>query len=428
VDTSEPMVIGIPQDMRRTAAFSVAGHVLVLVLLTAVPFVKLPARDVGSYQVVLISPAPNARRVAPSPPKLQAPVPPNPTIPAPPVERAPARVTPAPAPVTPASAPLTPKLVPVPVAPKAERLSDLLHQNMREIAVPKEVTPAPVQLPTEPRITAPTKSEPTHRLTPLDEFHRPDLPVDTSPPRLSSIQSPRQEAPAKPAVDKNLMDALRKFEDTLNMPSLQAPPAAPSAVLPSKPSRTAEEVSAQLKQMPAQNPLKPMAPPAREAERSPPQIAAPSLRDEVTRMLARSATPLPESPSPKREPPQLRQEASLADTGATRAATLERCPPRAKQYCPLLEAAINQLWNADHNTSVRRVLESAGDSATLILIEIRPDGVIQNITVQESSGNKAYDVAIQSLLRDKKQFPPLTEGLKSENFKAITSFKYTRKT
>jgi TonB family protein len=74
------------------------------------------------------------------------------------------------------------------------------------------------------------------------------------------------------------------------------------------------------------------------------------------------------------------------------------------------------------------VLETAGDSATLILIEIRPNGLIQNITVQESSGNKGYDLAIQSLLRDQKQFPPLPEELKSENFKAITSFKYTRKT
>jgi TonB family protein len=307
-------------------------------------------------------------------------------------------------------------------------MSDLLHQNMREIPVPKEVTTAPVQMPTEPRVTAAVKSEPTHPLTPLDEFHRPDLPADSSPPRLSSIQDPRQDAPAKPAIDKNLMDALRKFEDTLNMPSPQAPPAAPSAVAPLKPSRTAEEITAQLKQMPTRNPLKPIAPPPREAERPQPQVAPPSLRDEVTRMFARSPVPLPESQSPRTEPPQMRQEASLLEPGATRAATLERCPPKAKQYCPLLEAAINRLWNADYNTSVRRVLESAGDSATLILIEIRPNGLIQNITVQESSGNKGYDLAIQSLLRDQKQFPPLPEELKSENFKAITSFKYTRKT
>jgi TonB family protein len=318
--------------------------------------------------------------------------------------------------------------VPVPAAPKTERLSDLLHQNMREIALPKEVAPAPVQMPTEPRVTVPLKSEPTHPLTPLDEFHRPDLPVDSSPPRLSSTQTPRQEAPAKPALDKNLMDALRKFEDTLNKPSAQAPPAAPSAVAPSKPSRTAEEVRAQLKQMPTQNPLKPVPLSPREAERPQPQVSPPSLRDEVTRMFARAPVPLPESPGPKTEPPQMRQDASLPEPGATRAATLERCPPKAKQYCPLLEAAINRLWNADYNTSVRRVLETAGDSATLILIEIRPNGLIQNITVQESSGNKGYDLAIQSLLRDQKQFPPLPEELKSENFKAITSFKYTRKT
>jgi outer membrane biosynthesis protein TonB len=141
---------------------------------------------------------------------------------------------------------------------------------------------------------------------------------------------------------------------------------------------------------------------------------------------ARSA-PSQERPTPKAEP-VLESAAVNPTPGATRAATLERCPPRAKRYCPLLEAAINRLWNADYNPDVRRVLESAGDSATLILIEIRPDGLIQKIAVQESSGNKNYDLAIQSLLRDQKQFPPLPEELKNENFKAITSFKYTRKT
>ena len=141
------------------------------------------------------------------------------------------------------------------------------------------------------------------------------------------------------------------------------------------------------------------------------------------------APPAPSQESPVSKVEPVRQVAAVNPTaGTTLAVTLERCPPKAKRYCPLLEAAINRLWNADYNPDVRRVLESAGDSATLILIEIRPDGVIQKIAVQESSGNKSYDLAIQSLLRDQKQFPPLPEELRNENFKAITSFKYTRKT
>src|SRR2546422_9772678 len=36
--------------------------------------------------------------------------------------------------------------------------------------------------------------------------------------------------------------------------------------------------------------------------------------------------------------------------------------PKARAYCPLLEAAINRVWNADTNPAVRQVLENAGDS------------------------------------------------------------------
>jgi TonB family protein len=429
------MIIGISQDMRRTAVVSVAGHLLLLLLLTAVPFMKIPPRSIESYQVVLISPSPPVRHIArppvvqPAPTvtppvaKHQAPAPVERTIPAPPKERMPARVT----------APETPKAQPV--VPKPERLSDLLHQNMREIALPKEVKevkPAPSQTPTEPRVARPMKTETPRPLSPLEDFHRPDLPMDSPAPQPSSVPVPRHEAQGKPAVDKNLVDALQKFEDTINKPSTQAPPTPPSAAVSSpKSSRTAEEVRAQLKQLPVRTPLTGVLPSPRETERPQPQVAAPSLRDEVTRMIAKAPVPSQESPLPKEHPitpPQTREVASLAAPSGTRAVTLERCPPKAKQYCPLLEAAINRLWNADYNASIRRVLESAGDSATLVLIEIRPNGLIQNITVQESSGNRGYDLAIQSLLRDQRQFPPLPEELKSENFKAITSFKYTRKT
>ena len=57
MDTSEPMIIGIPPDMRRTTIVSVLGHLFLLLVLTAVPLMRLPARDAGSYQVVLISPS-----------------------------------------------------------------------------------------------------------------------------------------------------------------------------------------------------------------------------------------------------------------------------------------------------------------------------------------------------------------------------------
>src|SRR6185503_21089506 len=98
MDTSEPMIIGISQDMRRTTIVSVAGHLLILLLLTAVPFMKLPPRSIDSYQVVLISPSPPARPLAHSPVTLPAPAAAPPeakqaparaahTIPAPPMER-----------------------------------------------------------------------------------------------------------------------------------------------------------------------------------------------------------------------------------------------------------------------------------------------------------------------------------------------------
>jgi hypothetical protein len=278
-----------------------------------------------------------------------------------------------------------------PVPAKPSRMTDLLRS--KEIALPQEVAPA----------------------------------SDSSPPQPARIQVPKQEAPAKPPVDNTLFETLKNAEDRLNAPVAQAPPVPSTAVASSKPSRTAEEVTRQLNQLSLPKTLKAVAPSLKATERET-QAPQRSLQEEITRMFAKAPpAPSQESPASKAEP--VRQVAAVNPTaGTTLAATLERCPPKAKRYCPLLEAAINRLWNADYNPDVRRVLESAGDSATLILIEIRPDGLIQKIAVQESSGNKSYDLAIQSLLRDQKQFPPLPEELKNENFKAITSFKYTRKT
>jgi outer membrane biosynthesis protein TonB len=460
MDATESMIIGAPPDIRRTAAVSIVGHLLLLLLLSAVPLLKMPARDVGSYQVVLVSPSTirhATQRTAPappSPPQKPAEAAPKP-IPPPPVERMVARApSPAvpramPPPVPPVISPAQPParqdaplsrgsepgktelpVAPSVPAPKTERLSDLIQQNMREITLPKEVAPSSSQAPTEAKVTKPRRSsEAPSTLRTLDEFRRPEVPMDATPPQPSPMQIPRQEAPAKTNADKNLLEALRKAEESLNKPAMQAPPPPGPAIASAKPSRTAEEVTRQLNQLSVPKALKPATPSLKETEPSPLQTPQPSLRDEVTKMLAMRPVPvLSEAPPvPKGEP--VRESAVTNPTpGAIRAATLERCPPRARRYCPLLEAAINRLWNSDYNPAVRRMLESAGDSATLISLEIRPDGLIQNIAVQESSGNKGYDLAIQSLLRDQKQFPPLPEELKNETFKAITSFKYTRKT
>jgi len=74
MDTSEPMIIGIPPDMRRTTIVSVLGHLFLLLVLTAVPLMRLPARDAGSYQVVLVSPS-SVRRPAQPPEKTPVPIP-----------------------------------------------------------------------------------------------------------------------------------------------------------------------------------------------------------------------------------------------------------------------------------------------------------------------------------------------------------------
>jgi TonB family protein len=116
-----------------------------------------------------------------------------------------------------------------------------------------------------------------------------------------------------------------------------------------------------------------------------------------------------------------------APPATARAATLERCPQKAKKYCPLLEAAINRAWNADTNPGVRAVLESAGNSTATIRIVIQPDGKIQDIKVSQSSHNPAYDRAVLSVLGELRALPPLPEEMRGEPFVATTSFTYTKK-
>ena len=106
--------------------------------------------------------------------------------------------------------------------------------------------------------------------------------------------------------------------------------------------------------------------------------------------------------------------------------TVEHCPPKARAYCPLLEAAINRVWNADTNPAVRQVLESAGDSTATMRIVIQPNGEIRDIALYRSSGNDAYDRAVESVLRELQRVPPLPDEMKGESFVAVTSFTYTK--
>src|SRR3989449_8744066 len=100
--------------------------------------------------------------------------------------------------------------------------------------------------------------------------------------------------------------------------------------------------------------------------------------------------------------------------------------PKARASCPLLEAAINRVWNADTNPAVRQVLESSGDSTTTMRIVIQPDGEIRDIALYKSSGNDAYDRAVQSVLQDLRRAPPLPDEMQGEPFVAVTSFTYIK--
>jgi len=181
---------------------------------------------------------------------------------------------------------------------------------------------------------------------------------------------------------------------------------------------------------------KPAAPPA-------PTVSKPKATDEINKLLGQ--LPAPHTPAQESKPaaaakadpvrPQAPTVSSapavaLASQGTAavpRTAALERCPPKARAYCPLLEAAINRVWNADTDPGVRSVLESAGDSTATIRMVILPDGVIKDIQLSKSSGNDAYDRAVQSVLRELRHLPPLPADMKGEPFVAVTSFTYNRK-
>ncbi len=196
---------------------------------------------------------------------------------------------------------------------------------------------------------------------------------------------PPRSVPKEPEARPDLAAALRKAEEMLKKPVAveEAKPTVPPAAPPPK-SRATDEVSKLLGQLPAPG--------------TPPQETRPAM--------------------------------ALASPGAAaapRPAALERCPPKARAYCPLLEAAINRVWNADTDPALRRVLESAGNSTATVQIVIQPDGEIRSIRLDKSSGNEAYDRAVQSLLMELRRVPPLPDDMKGEPFVAITSFTYLKK-
>src|SRR5437899_1812968 len=137
------------------------------------------------------------------------------------------------------------------------------------------------------------------------------------------------------------------------------------------------------------------------------------------------ATPVEPAPVQKVQPPAVARAPQGMAT-VVRPAAVERCPPKARAYCPLLEAAINRVWNADTNPAVRQVLESSGDSTTTMRIVIQPDGEIRDIALYKSSGNDAYDRAVQSVLQDLRRVPPLPDEMQGEPFVAVTSFTYIK--
>lgn len=277
----------------------------------------------------------------------------------------------------------------------------MLVSKVTAPAPPPQVAPQPQPepKPVETVSAPPPAPKPVERAVPVvpQTVPKPVAPVPkapvaapTAPPKPPRVESPaKREAPAPPVikpepvvpksdVPQDLNETLRRAEEALRkVPGPAAgKPVAPPAVAPSKP-RTSEEINKLLGQLPPASP----APAVARA----PQAAAP------------------------------------------RTVALERCPPKARAYCPLLEAAINRVWNADTDPGVRSVLENAGDSMATIRMVILPDGVIKEIQLSKSSGNDAYDRAVQSVLRELRHLPPLPAEMQGEPFVAVTSFTYSRK-
>ena len=288
------------------------------------------------------------------------------------VEQAPVpQLKPAPPHAPPKTATTTPKVATATPSPKAA----LLQKHLQEITVPKDVVPV---LPAEKT----AKSQPKPAAVPLAEPRR----------EPEALQAQTEPLSPKPPSSRDLAEALKKAEEALAQPA-PAPvtkPLAPTQA-PAPPSQTSEEIRKLLDTPPAPVP----------------------------------ATPVEPAPVQKVQPPAVAR-APQGMAAVVRPAAVERCPPKARAYCPLLEAAINRVWNADTNPAVRQVLESSGDSTTTMRIVIQPDGEIRDIALYKSSGNDAYDRAVQSVLQDLRRAPPLPDEMQGEPFVAVTSFTYIK--
>ncbi len=249
-----------------------------------------------------------------------------------------------------------------------------------------------------------------------------------APARLVHVER-QQAAPISPAVPvpvkERRPEPRQKHIAPAPQPMRKTPlvaPAEPPRSVPKEPEARSDLVAALRK---AEEGLKKPAPVEAGKPVVPPTSPPPTSRttEEISKLLG-------QLPAPGTPPQESRPTMALASPGtaaAPRPAALERCPPKARAYCPLLEAAINRVWNADTDPAIRRVLESAGDLTATVQIIIQPDGEIRSIRLNKSSGNESYDRAVQSLLMELRRVPPLPDDMKGEPFIAITSFTYLKK-
>ena len=257
-----------------------------------------------------------------------------------------------------------------------------------------------------------------------------------TPPPQSELQPVEKPAP----VPERHADVLQKRIQDVAVPK-------PIASLPKTPVAAKAEPASKREALAPPPIVKPelTVPKAEDVPAKPPTTVAsklavptvavppkPRTTDEINKLLGQLPTVLPKTEAVR--PPALltppAPAVALAPKGATavpRTAALERCPPKARAYCPLLEAAINRVWNADTDPVTRGVLESAGDSTATIRMVIQPDGSVKNIELSKSSGNDAYDRAVQSVLRELRHLPPLPAEMRGEPFVAVASFTYTKK-
>src|SRR2546425_8221000 len=278
---------------------------------------------------------------------------------------------------------------------------EVLLVSQPSAPVQVEQAPVPQSRPAPPSPPAPSKTAPApptvakatrvpHVASLQKRLQEITVPKEVAPalPMLKSPPKPVTAAPAeplspKPQSSRDLAEAFKKAEDALARPPDTKP--LPPAPAPAPPLRTSEEIKKLLNTLP------------------PPTPVMPSDATPATKELAPAVARAPQG------------TATVA-----RPAAVERCPPKARAYCPLLEAAINRVWNADTNPAVRQVLESSGDSTTTMRIVIQPDGEIRDIALYKSSGNDAYDRAVQSVLQDLRRAPPLPDEMKGESFVAVT--------